>query len=229
MFLQDSWQAVQKIEKNGRLPLVCGGTALYLRVMKYGIFPQANDGGVVRRELQKSVEVLGLQSLWQMLHDIDAGYAQKIGPNDQKRIIRALEIYKINGIPPSEIFKQTATPFQYYQFIRIGLNLDREVLYQRINQRVDEMIKNGLINEIERLRQRYPASCPPFASVGYKEIIQFLQGQMDLHSAVDLIKQHTRNYAKRQLSWFRQEKDIHWFEPGQQQKMADFIKEQIGH
>jgi tRNA dimethylallyltransferase len=125
------------------------------------------------------------------------------------------------------IFTQTQTPFHDYQFIRIGLTIEREALYKKIETRVDKMIENGLQEEVERLRKKYPPDCPPFKSVGYKEILMYLEGKINFTGAVALIKQHTRNFAKRQLSWFRQEKDIHWFHPLEFSKIEAFVRERI--
>jgi tRNA dimethylallyltransferase len=159
---------------------------------------------------------------------VDPLYAQKIGKKDRIRIVRAMEIYYNNGIPPSEIFEQTRTPFQDYTFIRIGLNMDRQDLYRRIEQRVDRMIHKGLPEEVEALREKYPPHCPPFKSVGYKEMVMYLEDAICFEKAVALIKQHSRNFAKRQLSWFRQENDIHWFHPLDFNKINSLAREKLG-
>ncbi|MCK4764211.1 MAG: tRNA (adenosine(37)-N6)-dimethylallyltransferase MiaA [Candidatus Aminicenantes bacterium] len=227
IFLEKSFEITQQIIARGHVPIVCGGTALYLRTMIKGIFPQNKEQKVSRDELKEIVNREGPLFLWNKLNDIDPGYAAKIGKNDTVRIIRAMEIYYNSGLPPSEIFKQTETPFKEFQFLRVGLNMERAHLYRRIEKRVDHMIEKGLVEEVKKLKTRCPLHCPPFKSVGYKEILLHLNQEIDLKTAVNLIKQHTRNFAKRQLSWFRQEKDIHWFDPGNYAEIEDFVLKQL--
>jgi tRNA dimethylallyltransferase len=188
-----------------------------------GIFPEGEQKRVSRQTLQRIVERQGLVPLWSKLSQIDPEYARKIGKNDKIRIIRAMEIYYNHQLPPSKLFASTQTPFKDYEFIRVGLNIPRDRLYNRIEQRVDDMINRGWVGEVKRLREKYPPGCPPFKSVGYKEILMYLDKEMDWQDAVGLIKQRSRNYAKRQLSWFRQEKDIRWFEPDQLEEIEKFV------
>lgn len=227
MFLEHSFKISEDIISRGKLPIVCGGTALYLKTMIEGIFPENEKKRISRERLNHISERRGLHILWNKLQSIDPAYAEKIGPNDRIRIIRALEIFYNNGIPPSQIFQKTTTPFQDYRFIRIGLNMERELLYRRIEQRVDQMIEKGLLNETRKLMETHSPNCPPFKSLGYKEIVMFLENKIsNWDETIMLIKQHSRNFAKRQLSWFRQEKGIHWFNPGQLAEIKSFI--QIG-
>lgn len=227
IFLQESFKISEKIVHKGNVPIVCGGTALYLKSMIKGIFPENKEKRISREKLNRITDSKGLLYLWDRLNRIDPQYAQKIGKNDRIRIIRAMEIYYNNGIPPSEIFKQTQTPFFNYKFIRIGLNMEREELYNRIEKRVDKMIDNGLLEEVKGLREKYPYNCPPFLSVGYKEILKYLNNEISFKEAVDLIKQHTRNFAKRQLSWFRQEYDIQWFYPFHFDEIEGYCRDQL--
>jgi tRNA dimethylallyltransferase len=214
MFLGKSFEISGDIVARGKVPVVCGGTALYLKTMIKGIFPENKKKRVSRETLDRVVDRQGLLCLWNKLNQVDPEYARKIGKNDRIRIVRAMEIFYNNGAPPSELFRQTQTPFKDYEFIRVGLNMDREKLYTRIEKRVDDMIDRGLLEEVVRLRETYGPGCPPFKSVGYKEILMYLDREdLSFKDAVDLIKQHSRNFAKRQLSWFRQEKDIEWFDP----------------
>lgn len=227
IFLSESFKVAEEIIRRDRIPIVCGGTALYLRCMTQGIFPESERKRISRRKLDDISGRKGLEYMWKRLHAVDPHYAQKIGPNDKIRILRGLEIYYNNGIPPSDIFKSTRTPFEDYRFIRLGLKLERQELYRRIESRVDNMIKMGLLEEVRELRRKYPESCPPFKSLGYKEMIMFLNGEICFEKAVELIKQYHRNFAKRQLSWFRREDDIRWFEPGQFELIRDYIREQL--
>jgi len=224
MFLEKSFEISENMIKQGKLPIVCGGTAMYLSTMIRGIFPEQESKRVSRETLNRIVARFGLDRLWRKLSEVDPVYAQKIGKNDRIRIVRAMEIFYNNRMPPSEIFRNTQTPFFRYEFIRIGLNLERSKLYRQIEKRVDSMIERGLLDEVIRLRHRYPPNCAPFKSLGYKEVIQYLEGIIgSWEETVNLIKQHTRNYAKRQLSWFRQEKDIYWFDSGKYEEIEDFV------
>lgn len=223
MFLEKSFEIAEDILGRDKVPVVCGGTALYLKIMIKGIFPESKAKRVSRKTLDRIVERWGLLSLWRKLTEVDPEYARKIGSNDRIRILRAMEIYYNNGVPPSKIFARTQTPFKDYRFIRVGLNIPRDRLYLQIEQRVDEMIDRGLVEEVKRLKEKYPLQCPPFKSLGYKEILMYLDKEISLREAVDLIKQHSRNFAKRQLSWFRQEKDIKWFEPGQSDEIEEYV------
>lgn len=227
IFLEKSFKIAQEIIERGHIPIACGGAALYLKTMITGIFPESKQKKVSREELKEIVKREGSVSLWSKLNEIDPLYAQKIGVNDSIRIIRAMEMYYNNEMSPSQLFAKTETLFKGFRFIRVGLNIEREKLYRRIEDRVDNMIKKGLVEEVKRLKERYPPNCPPFKSVGYKEIVQYLAGEIDLETAVNLIKQHTRNFAKRQLSWFRQEKDINWFEADDYAAVEEFVLGEI--
>jgi tRNA dimethylallyltransferase len=227
IFLEKSFEISRQIQSRGHIPIVCGGTALYLKTMIKGIFPENKQKKVSRGELKELVSREGSPALWNRLNEVDPQYAKKISKNDAVRIIRAMEIFYNNDLPPSEIFRKTTTPFKEFRFLRIGLTMDRKELYNRIENRVDQMIKKGLVTEVKKLRTRFPLDCPPFKSVGYKEIGMFLDGETDLETAVKLIKQHSRNFAKRQLSWFRQEKDITWFDTADTAKVETFVAGEI--
>ncbi len=226
-FLNMSYKISEDIIKRGNVPIVCGGTALYLKTMINGIFPEKKEKKVSREHLNEIVNTKGLEYLWDELSNIDPCYAKKIGKNDRIRIVRAMEIYYNNGIPPSKIFKQTQTPYKNYSFIRVGLTIQRNELYKNIEHRVERMIENGFVNEVKYLRSKYPLNCPPFKSIGYKEILMFLNNEIDFETAKKLIKQHSKNFAKRQLSWFRQEKDINWFIPENFPDIEEFVKKSL--
>jgi len=222
-FLELSFAAAEGIHDRGKIPLVCGGTALYLRVMIRGIFPESKNNAR-RAQLESEAAHLGWEALWRELQKIDPLYAQKISPNDKVRLIRALEIYRNSGLSPSAAFRLSRSPFSSHHFVRIGLQVDRGILYQNIDRRVDRMLANGLVDEVKGLLANHPPSCPPFRSLGYKEILAHLRGEMDLAAARELIQRHSRQFAKRQLSWFRQENDIEWFAAGDIESIMRFIK-----
>jgi tRNA dimethylallyltransferase len=223
-FLELSFAAAEEISARGKIPLVCGGTALYLRVMRQGIFVE-NKNNATRRQLEEKAASSGWSALWDELQAMDPVYARKIGPHDKVRLVRALEIHQHCGLSPSEAFKHSRSPFDAYRFIRVGLETDRKKLYQQINRRAERMLEKGLLDEVKELLKRYPPSCPPFKALGYKEIAAHLRGEIDLPAALELIQRHSRQFAKRQLSWFRQEKDIHWFTPENSEDMTRFISQ----
>jgi len=226
-FLQCSHQIAEDILARNRLPIVCGGTALYLRVQIRGIFEEVKDSGQVRKSLETELNRNGLENLWLELHRADPEYANKIGLNDRIRIIRALEIYRLNRIAPTALFRSNVTPFSNYTFHRIGLTLPREELYKTIDERVEQMIDRGLIEEVRELLTRYSPRCPPFKAIGYKEIVLYLNDRIDRQQAIDLIKQNTRRFAKRQLTWFRHEPDIHWYHPQAMGEMMAFLERTV--
>jgi len=227
MFLNRSFKITEEIINRGCIPIVCGGTALYLKSMIRGIFPETKEKKISRDYLVELGRERGFEYLWSTLNEIDSEYARKISVNDKKRIIRALEIYYNQGLSPSQIFKKTKTPFEHFNFVRIGLTLEKKILYRRIEERIEKMMKAGFLDEVKKLRSKYPPDCPPFFSLGYKELCLFLEEVIDLEKAVFLIKQHSRNFAKRQMSWFRQEKDIHWFDPQDFQKILNLIEAEL--
>jgi len=224
-FLQKSYHAAVDILQRNKLPIVCGGTALYLKTMIKGIFPEKAKDERLRTSLKMRIASQGSLKLWEELKSIDPIYAAKISPQDKVRIVRALEIYYLHGSPPSELFKKTASPFEGFNFLRIGLLIERNRLYARINQRVEQMINSGLIDEVKALLQSKPENCPPFKAIGYREVLRFLKGELNYLQMVDEIKKNSRHFAKRQLSWFRQEKDIIWFPDHDQDEIIKFIEQ----
>lgn len=223
-FMEAAFTAAEDIRKRGKLPLVCGGTALYLRTLIRGVFPQSPRRRVERHVLQRLAARQGLGLLWRRLQQVDPEYSATVNPQDGVRIIRALEIYYNHGAPPSRVFQQTRTLFQSYRFIRIGLTMERARLYERIEARVERMLQRGLLDEVCRLRRRYPPPCPPFQALGYREIGAYLDGECDWDETVERIKCHSRQFAKRQLTWFRQEKDIQWFPAENQEQVSDWLQ-----
>ncbi|MCK4889597.1 MAG: tRNA (adenosine(37)-N6)-dimethylallyltransferase MiaA [Candidatus Aminicenantes bacterium] len=226
-FLEMTVDIVKDMNTRGKLPVVCGGTALYLRAMIRGMFNENMDKRISRKQLKKIGEEKGIDYLWGRLSGIDKEYAEKIGPGDQQRIIRGLEIYYNNRVIPSNISSITSSLFRDHEFVRIGLKLQRQLMYEKINKRVDKMVDEGLIEEVEELLKIHGASCSPMLSIGYKEISMVLRNEIKLNAAVKLIKQHSRNFAKRQMTWFRSEKDITWFEPDESYEILTFVKQKI--
>lgn len=223
-FLELAFAAAEGIWARGRVPVVCGGTALYLRVMMQGIFPENRREGR-REELRRRGEEQGWETLHGELRRIDPAYAAKISVRDRVRLVRALEIHLDSGLSPSEAFRASRSPFAGCRFIRVGLRLEREALYRAIDARVDRMLAAGLVDEVRALRQSRPPGCPPFRALGYKEVLAMLRGEADLATTRELIQRHSRQFAKRQLTWFRREADIRWIPAVDLASVVAFVRQ----
>ena len=201
--------AIRNVEKE---IVFCGGTGLYMKSLLDGLCEGCPKDPDVRDALESEVNDNGLAVLYERLRQVDPDAAAHINPHDKKRIIRALEVYMLTGTPLS-VFQKTgqhATPFDY---MIIGLTMDRAHLYSRIDERVTQMFDAGLLDEYRTLIQRYGDHMPTACyAVGYKELQQYCDGRITLAEAKSLIQQNTRNYAKRQLTWFRADKRILWFD-----------------
>lgn len=227
--VSESWDAIKMrglavpiIDKIS-LPFIVGGTGLYIRSLLYGFFdgPKADDG--IRAKLEKQIEAQGLAALYAELEEIDPEVAKKIHPNDPTRIVRALEVYELTGKPMSKHQEEHAFKEPHYHYLKIGLNIDRKVLYQKIDARVDAMLEAGLEEEVKILVEKYGADGVLKKAIGYSEWFDYWAGKISRGRVIELIKQHSRNYAKRQITWFKNEKDVNWFEPSDLQGMEDKI------
>mgnify|MGYP000987949572 FL=1 len=191
--------------------ILSGGTGLYIDALLQGfLFPDTSADEAIRDELQARAAE-DPQSLFDELQEVDPASAKKLHPNDLRRIIRALEVYRRTGEPISSLQRKKGEGKRTYQPIYIGLFRDRQNLYNRVDQRVDQMIQAGLVDEVEGLLAAYPEQPTALQALGYKEIAYYLRGEMTLPEAIERLKRDTRRYAKRQLSWFRRNKQIHWF------------------
>ena len=209
-------KAIKHTHEQGKIPLFVGGTGLYLKVLLEGIFSGASKNEDLRQELYREAETSGSEHLHQKLKEVDEESAARIHPNDTKRIIRALEVYKLTGKPISELRKKRKGLGDKYEIVVFGLNKDREILYKNIDQRVDEMFKRGLVNEVKKLLSgSLSLTCKQ--AIGIREIRDYLEGKQDLEQARGLLKKNTRNYAKRQLTWFRKDKKIIWLDADDKQ------------
>lgn len=224
-FIRLSLKTMKEIWNRGHLPIITGGTGLYLQALLDGLFPGVGRHPQIREKLEKEAQSQGLSFLWEKLKKVDPTYAQKISPRDKIRIIRALEVYEVSGVPLSQHFQKTRSYVRDFLTLKIGLKLKRKELYERINKRVEKMYAAGLIDEVAQLlRQGIPEEAPPFRALGYKYALQVIQQQMPLEEAIRLTQRDTRHYAKRQLTWFRRMKGIHWFSPHQSAQIIEFIK-----
>ncbi len=197
------------------LPIVSGGTGLYLRALLEGLFPGPHRSEDLRNELRGRAEKHGTEHLHRILRRLDASAADRIHANDVPKVIRAIEVCLAERQPMTKLWEQGREPLQGFRILRLGLNPDREALYARINQRAAKMFDDGLpggglIAETERLLAKYGEQARPLASLGYKQAMQFLHGEMDRESALAAAQQAHRNYAKRQITWFRREPDVQW-------------------
>ncbi len=203
---------IKDINARRKLPMLVGGTGLYVQSVIYDYkFSAAGEDEAYREEMKEFVAKYGKEALHAKLAAVDQETANRSHPNDVKRVIRALEVHHVTGMPMSEY--QTRSEESPYNLLLIGLTMDRTQLYERINRRVDAMVAEGLVEEVEGLLAKgYNASLRSMQALGYKEIIAYLEGQMAREEAIELIKKRTRNFAKRQLTWFRAMKDIIWFD-----------------
>ena len=210
-FAQLAWGCIHTIEARGKQPLVVGGSGLYIRALTDGLFAGPGADPRLRTALEEEAQTLGLQALHDRLAAVDQPAAGRIHPHDRVRIIRALEIYTLTGSPISQWQCQWRNPVRQSAFVLIGLTRDRGDLRQRIAARTEAMLRMGLEAEVQRvLAMGYPPTLPPLQSVGYGEIVAFLDGKWDLARARELIARHTWRLAKRQMTWFRRVAGVHW-------------------
>lgn len=211
-FKEDSKKAIQEILLKGKTPIVVGGTGLYINSLIYGIdYPEMEFDLEYRNYLlEKAKTEEGLKALYDEAVKIDPEAMKNISLNDKKRITRILEIYKATGMTKTEQEKESRKNGVEYDFKKFVITWDREKLYERINLRVDIMLEQGLINEVKNWREKYE-NCPTaYQAIGYKEVIEYLDGKIDYDEMVEKIKKETRHYAKRQLTWFRKNNDYIW-------------------
>ncbi len=220
-FINNTKKLIPDIKKRDRVPIIVGGTGLYLNALINGFsFPIAEKDEGLRGRLSSKTA----QELYSQLCRIDPEAAKKINKNDKKRIIRAIEVFESTGTPISKIQKSKKDN----RLQLFCINMEREALYKRINDRVDSMMEKGLVDEVRALLNRgYSKELNSMQALGYKETVQFLEGKMPLDDAVELIKRKTRNFAKRQLSWFRRFEDVSWITRGQEDLLLTEIVNKI--
>ena len=214
VFQQRAKAAIKEIYKRNRVPLMVGGTGFYIQALLYDIdFKENEEGNQIRNELEALAQEKGSGYLHEMLRQVDRKSARAIHANNQKRVIRALEYYRQTGEKISahnEAERQKESPYQFLYYV---LNTDRSLLYQRIDQRVDKMVKDGLVEEVRKLKELgCTRSMVSMQGLGYKEILDYLDGACSLEEAIYILKRDTRHFAKRQLTWFRRERDVKWLD-----------------
>lgn len=214
LFRRLAAESIADIERRGRQTVVCGGTGLYLKALTRGLFDGVGQDPKVRDQLNGEMARSGLPALYARLTKIDPGVVSTIHPNDRQRIVRALEVYEMTGKPISQWQKEHAFGEEPYEVLKIGLNRERGELYDRINRRCERMIEDGLLDEVRGLVDKgYGLDLKALCSVGYRQMGAVIRGDMALAEALDEMKQETRHLAKRQLTWFRADKDVRWFHP----------------
>lgn len=200
------------IDISGRdhFPIVVGGTGLYLRALIEGLFPGPQRSEELRERLRDRATSQGSNYLHKLLLRLDAGAAEKIHPNDAPKLIRAIEVCLASRQKMTELWQKGRDPLRGFRILRLGLEPDRAKLYQRINERASRMFEMGLVNETQQLIDRYGPEIRPLASLGYKQAAQLLRGELTKEQAVQAAQQGHRNYAKRQMTWFRREPEVFW-------------------
>ena len=212
-FKKDATTAIDEIIKKGKTPIIVGGTGLYIDSLIYGIeYNEIKIDEKYRKELEKIAEKEGLEVLYDKAKKIDEVAIQKISKNDKKRIMRILEIYKATGKTKTQQEEESRKKEVKYDFKIFAINMDRTLLYERINRRVDLMIQNGLIEEVENIIKKYSEFPTAMQGLGYKEVVEYLNNNCSKEEMIENIKMQTRRYAKRQLTWFRKNKETTWID-----------------
>lgn len=209
----DAKKAIEEILKKGKTPIVVGGTGLYIDALIYEIeYQDVKINESYRKELESIKQNQGLEVLYERAVKIDPEAMKKITPNDSKRIMRVLEIYEATGKNKTEQEAESRLKEIPYNYKVFAITMDREKLYERVNKRVDIMIENGLIEEVKELLKKYKEFPTAMQALGYKEVKEYLDGKLTKQEMIDKIKQESRRYAKRQLTWFRKNKQTIWID-----------------
>lgn len=223
-FVREADRLCQEIYSHGKLPVISGGTGFFLKNFIYGLPSAPASSKEIKIQLQKRLEKEGLEALREELHSKDPESWERIKPLDSYRILRALEVFYSSGSPLSD-FKLPDTVRSGYRFLLIGLIRDRAELYERINGRVEAMFRAGLPEEYKKLRAMgYRSACPGLSAIGYREFSLMEElGSLTLNDVKELIKQNSRNYAKRQITFFKALPDVHWLHPDQWQDAVEMV------
>jgi tRNA dimethylallyltransferase len=228
-YARQARQVLQEIRLRGHLPIVVGGTGLYLRALLEGLFAGPERSEELRERLRERASRHGSAYLHRILLWLDPATAGKVHPNDAPKLIRAIEVCLASRSKMSELWQQGRDALQGFRILRLGLDPERAALYERINQRACEMFERGLVNETKGLIEKYGASIRPLTSLGYKQAAQLLSGELTAEQALQAAQQAHRNYAKRQMTWFRREPEVMWLngfgdDPDIQQKALHAVE-----
>jgi len=204
-------QALEGIKAKGHLPIVAGGTGLYLRALLEGLFPGPQRSEELRERLRERAASRGSNYLHRLLRRLDRAAAEKIHANDTPKLVRAIEVCLASRQKMTELWQQHGgDPLRGFRILRLGLDPDRQALYARINRRAQQMFESGLVEETTGLLEKYGDAAGPLSSLGYKQAVQFLRGGLTREQALQAAQQAHRNYAKRQMTWFRREPEVRW-------------------
>ena len=221
---------IRRLDREGTLPVVAGGTGFYIKALEFGLFDARPTDPQIRRRLEKQADEEGLGALHAALKGRDPESAARIHPHDRFRIIRALETLESTGQPISALQRRHGFTHKRFETFKIGLHIDREALYTRINRRVEAMIAEGLLGEVQSLMaQGYKADLKSMQAIGYRHMCGYLAGQADWDTTVDLMKRDTRRYAKRQFTWFKSDPDIIWWAPEAVARLVPEIEKFLAH
>ncbi len=224
-FLSLADSAIEDIKSRNRPVIASGGTAMYIKALLYGIFDGPGTDESIRNHLKKLVKEHSLAYLHQKLKAVDPQAAQRIHPNDEKRLIRALEVFELTGKPISQFQNQFDAQKPRHNWTIIGLRRQKQQENSRINLRVKMMIQQGLVDEVKKLTEEYPpVSAQAASAIGYAEIIDYLSGEFTLEKAVEKIKINTRRFAKSQRTWFKTFKNVNWIDVGQDDSLENIVR-----
>lgn len=224
-YIDEAYEAIKKVWERGKIPVLAGGTGLYIDTLINGtVLSETNSDPDYRESLLKLAKEKGNEYVHNLLKEVDLKSAETVHPNNVKRVIRALEFYKTSGIRQSEHIEKAERADSPYKTFKFGISTEREALYERINKRVDKMLEYGLVAEVESLKadgidERYTS----MQAIGYKEVLAYLNGGLTYDEMTELLKKATRNYAKRQNTWFKREQNTTWVDP-QDKKIIEIFK-----
>ena len=209
-YARQARQVLEEIKARGHLPILVGGTGLYLRALLEGLFAGPQRSEELRERLRERAASRGSDYLHRILRRLDRAAGEKIHANDTPKLIRAIEVCLASRQKMTELWQRGRDPLRGFRVLRLGLDSDRQALYDRINQRAQQMFGGGLVEETQRLVAKYGDRAGPLSSLGYKQVAQFLRGELTREQALQAAQQAHRNYAKRQMTWFRREPEVHW-------------------
>jgi tRNA dimethylallyltransferase len=218
-------EEILKIQEQGRVPFVVGGTGFYIKALLHGLFDAKPADPAVRQRLKADAASYGSAYLYEKLANCDPEAISHIHPNDTYRVIRALEVYEISGKPMSEFQQAHGFADSPYEVLKIGLFIPRDQLYERIDHRVDKMVNDGLLNEVKNLlKMGFSEELRPMQALGYRHMAQYLKGRVPWDETIDLLKRDTRRYAKRQLTWFQKDPEMIWKSPDAHEEIGGLIR-----
>lgn len=219
---------LEKLFSTHDVVLLVGGAGLYLKAVWEGFDDMPEIDPAIREALNAEWREKGLLHLVNELREVDPATFETVDRQNQMRVIRALEVYRGTGQPISSFRKMKTKTDKGYRDLKVGLEWERTVLYERINARVDGMVAEGLVEEAKGLWEMYGSACKGLGSVGYREMVDHFEGKHDMEEAVRLVKRNSRRYAKRQMTWFKRSADIQWFGPGQANAVVDWLDAELG-